>query len=59
MAKDDFITLVNETLEEDMEVLRNLFESDFVPILKERQRLERKAFDDAYGEVEILESEVV
>jgi len=57
VANDDFITLINEMLEEDLAIIRDLFETDFVPILKKRQALERKAFDDAYEEVVQLESQ--
>ena len=51
----DTVTLIEEMIEEDMEALRELFQSDFAPLLRHRQQLEREAFDKAFAEVEKLE----
>ena len=59
VANDDFITLINEMLEEDLAIIRDLFETDFVPILRKRQALEREAFDDAYNEMVQAEAQEI
>ncbi len=52
---DDMVTIIQEMIAEDMLVLQSLFETDFVPLIKHRRELERKAFDKAYKEVRDLE----
>ena len=53
----DTVTLIEEMIEEDMEALRELFQSDFAPLLKHQEQLERKEFDKAFAEVEKAEQE--
>ena len=52
---DDDVILMQEMFAEDMEVLNDIFRSDFLPLIKHKEKLERKAFDTAYDEVTDLE----
>lgn len=56
MALVDRVDLINEMIEEDMEVLKELYESDFVPLIKHREKLEREAFERAYKDMRVLEA---
>ncbi len=58
MAKDTVVDLTQKALAQDIKVLQRLFEQDFVPLIKQRQQLEREAFDKAYDEVQRAEAEV-
>ena len=55
---DDDVILMQEIFAEDMEVLNDIFRSDFIPLIKHKEKLERKAFDTAYDEVTDLEREL-
>ncbi len=55
---DDDVILMQEMFAEDMEVLNDIFRSDFLPLIKHKEKLERKAFDTAFDEVTDLEREL-
>ena len=55
---DTVVDLTQRASIKDMEILQRVFETDFVPLLEQKRRLERKAFDKAYDEVTELESEL-
>ncbi len=55
---DTVVDLTQRAIIKDMEILQRVFETDFVPLLKQKRELERKAFDQAYDEVTELESEL-
>ena len=55
---DTVVDLTQKAIIKDMEILQRVFETDFVPLLKQKRELERKAFDQAYDEVTELESEL-
>ncbi len=55
---DTVVDLTQRAIIEDMEILQRVFETDFVPLLKQKRELERKAFDQAYNEVTDLEREL-
>ena len=55
---DTVVDLTQRAIIKDMEVLQRVFETDFVPLLKQKRELERKAFDQAYNEVTDLEREL-
>ncbi len=52
------VDLTQRAIIKDMEILQRVFETDFVPLLKQKRELERKAFDKAYEEVTDLEREL-
>ncbi len=55
---DTVVDLTQRAIIKDMEILQRVFEVDFVPLLKQKQKLERKAFDAAYEEVTELEAAI-
>ena len=55
---DTVVTLTQRAIIKDMEILQRVFETDFVPLLEQKRRLERKAFDAAYDEVTELEAAI-
>ncbi|KKL84317.1 hypothetical protein LCGC14_1965950 [marine sediment metagenome] len=55
---DTVVDLTQRAIIKDMEILQRVFEVDFVPLLKQKQKLERKAFDAAYEEVTELEEAI-
>jgi len=55
---DDDVILMQEIFAEDMEVLNDIFRSDFLPLIKHKEQLERREFDRALAEVEKLEREL-
>ena len=55
---DTVVDLTQKAIIKDMEILQRVFETDFVPLLKQKRELERKAFDQAYNEVTDLEREL-
>ena len=58
IVADTVVDLTQRAIIKDMEILQRVFEADFVPLLKQKRELERKAFDKAYEEVTELESEL-
>ena len=54
---DTVVDLTQRAIIKDMEILQRVFETDFVPLLKQKRELERRAFDKAYEEVEVTELE--
>ena len=55
---DTIVDLTQKAIIMEMEILQRVFETDFVPLLKQKRELERKAFDQAYNEVTDLEREL-
>ena len=55
---DTVVDLTQRAIIKDMEILQRVFETDFVPLLRQKRELERKAFDQAYNEVTDLEREL-
>ena len=58
IVADTVVDLTQRAIIKDMEILQRVFETDFVPLLKQKQKLERKAFDAAYEEVTELEAAI-
>lgn len=52
------LTLMQELVEEDVEIMQEVINEEIVPLIKFREELERKAFEKAYKEMQKLESEV-
>ena len=55
---DDDVTLMQEIFAEDMEVMNDIFKTDFLPLMKHQKELERQVFDRALDAVEKAESEI-
>ena len=55
---DTVVDLTQRAIIKDMGILQRVFETDFVPLLKQKKQLERKAFDKAYLEVTELEAAI-
>ena len=55
MVKDTVVDLTQRVIIKDMEILQRVFETDFVPLIKQKEKLERREFDKAYAEVQELE----
>ncbi len=52
---DTVVDLTQRAIIKDMEILQRVFETDFVPLIKQKEKLERREFDKAYSEVQELE----
>lgn len=55
--KPAFLTLAEEVIAEDIEVLQEFFREEFLPLIKYREQQEREAFNRAYRELQKLEEE--
>ena len=55
---DTVVDLTQRAIIKDMEILQRVFETDFVPLIKQKEKLERREFDKAYSEVTELEREL-
>lgn len=55
MKEDNLISLADEVLAEDKEILAEVIEEDIKPILKHQKELADKAFEKEYKEVLELE----
>ncbi len=55
---DTVVDLTQRAIIKDMEILQRVFETDFVPLIKQKEKMERREFDKAYSEVIELESEL-
>lgn len=54
----NLIELMEETIKEDLEVMRLVVKEDLVPLLEHRAKMEKKEFDKAYKELQALEQGV-
>ncbi len=52
---DTVVDLTQRAIIKDMEILQRVFETDFVPLIKQKEKMERREFDRAYTEVQDLE----
>ncbi len=50
------VTLTQRAIIKDMGILQRVFETDFVPLIKQKEKMERREFDKAYAEVQELEA---
>ena len=55
---DTVVDLTQRAIIKDMEILQRVFETDFVPLIRQKEKMERREFDKAYAEVIELESEL-
>ena len=53
---DTVVDLTQRAIIKDMEILQRVFEADFVPLIKQKEKMERREFDKAYVEVQELEA---
>ena len=49
------VDLTQRAIREDMAILQRIFEVDFVPLIRQKEQLERREFNKAYAEVQELE----
>ncbi len=52
---DTVVDLTQRAIIFDMDILQRVFVADFVPLIKQKEKMERKEFDKAYAEVQELE----
>ncbi len=52
---DTVVDLTQRAIIKDMEILQRVFEADFVPLIKQKEEMERREFNKAYSEVQELE----
>ncbi len=52
---DTVVDLTQRAIIKDMEILQRVFEADFVPLIRQKEKMERREFDKAYAEVTELE----
>lgn len=52
------IELMKEIIKEDMEAIKEVIKEDIAPIFEHQDKLEKKAFETAYKEVQELEEEL-
>ena len=55
---DTVVDLTQRAIIFDMGILQRIFEADFVPLIKQKEKMERREFDKAFAEVEKLEREL-
>ena len=58
MAKTIFMGVVDEVIAESLDVIDEVIKEEVEPIIKQRQEMEKKAFNRAYEELKKLESEM-
>ncbi|KKL86063.1 hypothetical protein LCGC14_1948460, partial [marine sediment metagenome] len=49
------VDLTQRAIREDMAILQRIFEVDFVPLIRQKEQLERREFNKSYAEVQELE----
>ena len=52
---DTVVDLTQRAIIFDMAILQRIFEVDFVPLIRQKEQLERREFNKAYAEVQELE----
>ena len=55
---DTVVDLTQKAIIKDTEILQKVFEADFVPLIKQKEKMERREFDKAYAEVQELEAAI-
>ncbi len=55
---DTVVDLTQKAIIKDMEILQRVFETDFVPLIKQKEKMERREFNKAYEEVTELEAAI-
>ncbi len=55
---DTVVDLTQRAIIKDMEILQRVFETDFVPLIKQKEKMERREFNKAYEEVTELEAAI-
>ena len=55
---DTVVDLTQRAIIKDMEILQRVFETDFVPLIKQKEKMERRGFNKAYEEVTELEAAI-
>ena len=58
MPRDTVVDLTQKAIIKDMEILQRVFETDFVPLIKQKEKMERREFNKAYEEVTELEAAI-